>query len=137
MQTRGEEVQVGHLVDILYGFIWLALRYMGPSIKYVTLFLANFGPPPPCHTLSHIPGAPQKVRHTSRTPRFLVGLVQKNQDKSPQYKFSLNCSRGLLSGGFCPGVFCLEGFVRGGFCPYPLLSEYICYNRKLKITLKA
>ena len=47
----------------------------------------------------------------------------------------VNCSRGLLSGGFCPGVFCLEGFVRGGFCLYHLLSEYICYNRKLKITL--
>src|SRR6218665_3037341 len=35
----------------------------------------------------------------------------------------------------CPGVFNLEGFVRGGFCPFHLLSEYICYNRKLKITL--
>src|SRR6218665_1381363 len=32
--------------------------------------------------------------------------------------------------------FCLEGFVRGGFCPSPLLSEYIRYNRKLKITFK-
>src|SRR6218665_4030796 len=31
----------------------------GPSIKYVTLFLANFYPLP-CHTLSHIPGPPQK-----------------------------------------------------------------------------
>jgi len=45
----------------------------------------------------------------------------------------------IVSGGFCPGVcqevFCLEGFVRGGFCPFPLLSEYICYNRKLNITL--
>src|SRR6218665_2093205 len=26
----------------------------GPSIKYVTLFLTNFDPPPPCHTFSHI-----------------------------------------------------------------------------------
>ena len=35
--------------------------YMGPSIKYITLFLANFDPPlPPCHTLSHIPGPPRK-----------------------------------------------------------------------------
>src|SRR6218665_551371 len=46
---------------------------------------------------------------------------------------------GVLSRGFCPGfcqrVFsCLEGFVRGGFCPSPLL-EYICYIRKLNITL--
>src|SRR6218665_4014909 len=83
---------------------------MGPSIKYVTLFLANFDPlPPPCHTLSHIPGAPPKVRHTSRAPQFLVGLVKKT-NKSPLYKFSLNCSQGYLSGGllserFCPGWF--------------------------------
>src|SRR6218665_2412885 len=28
----------------------------------------------------------------------------------------------------------LEGFVRGGFCPFPLLPEYIRYNRKLNIT---
>jgi len=26
----------------------------GPSMKYVTLFLANFDHPSPCHTLSHI-----------------------------------------------------------------------------------
>src|SRR6218665_917888 len=37
--------------------------------------------------------------------------------------------------GFCQRVFCLEGFVRSSFCPFPLLSEYICYNRKLNITL--
>src|SRR6218665_1894810 len=102
---------------------------MGPSIKYVTLFLANVNPPLPCHTLSHIPGPP-KVRHTSRTPRFLVGLVQKSEQSS-LYKFSLNCSRRFLSEAFCQRVFCLEGFIRGDFCPFPLLSEYICYNRKL------
>src|SRR6218665_3547326 len=37
----------------------------GPSIKYVTLFLANFDPPPPCHTLSHIPGPPESTSHIS------------------------------------------------------------------------
>src|SRR6218665_213961 len=93
----------------------------GPSIKYVMLFLANFDPPPP---VTH-PGTPQKYVTHLGPPGFLVGLVQKNPDKSPMYKFSLNCSR-----GFCPG-----GFVRGGFCPFPLLSEYICYNRKVNITL--
>src|SRR6218665_2473809 len=82
--------------------------------------------PSPCHTLSHIPGPP-KVRHTSRTPRFISRPSTKNPDKSPLHKLSLNCSRGLLSRGFCLGVFCPEGFDRGGFCPYPLLSEYICY----------
>src|SRR6218665_3747866 len=37
---------------------------------------AIFGQFLPPHTLSHIPGPPPKVRHKSRTPRFLVGLVQ-------------------------------------------------------------
>src|SRR6218665_1162576 len=98
----------------------------GSSIKYVTLFLANRSPPPPpCHTLSPIPGPPESTSHISDTPRFLVGLVQKtNLDKSPLYKFSLNYSRGFLCRRFCQRVFCLEGFVWGGFCSLPLLSEY-------------
>ena len=45
------------------------IRGQGPSIKYVTLFLANFDPLPLSHFVSHIPGPP-KVRHTSRTPHF-------------------------------------------------------------------
>jgi len=85
---------------------------------------------PLCHTFSHIPGPP-KVRHTFRTPlRFLVGLVQRPRAKAP-----CTNSLSIVRGGFCLGVFCLEGFVRGAFCPFPLLSEYICYNRKLNITL--
>src|SRR6218665_4051845 len=82
-------------------------------------------------------GTPQKVRRTSRTPIFSKPST-KNQYKNPLYKFSLNCSWGFLSRGLLSEgqrVFCLEGFVRGGFCPFPLLSEYICYSRKLNITL--
>src|SRR6218665_3059566 len=30
---------------------------------------------------------------------------------------------GVLSGGFCQGVFCLEGFVRGGFSPFPFCQN--------------
>src|SRR6218665_3739888 len=41
-------------------------------------------------------------------------------------------SRGFLP-GVCLGVFCLKGFVRSGFVRNT--SEYICYNRKLNITL--
>src|SRR6218665_4108706 len=82
------------------------------------LFLANLYPPRPVTRDS------PKERYTSRTPRFLVGLVQKTRTKAPCTN-SLNCSR-----GFCPG-----GFVRGAFCPFSLLSEYICYNRKVNITL--
>src|SRR6218665_3834372 len=100
-------------------------RGAGPSIKYVTLFLANFDPHLPCHTLSHIPGTPPKVRHTSRTPPPIFNRPStKILDKSPLYKFYLNCSRRFLSGGFVPV----------GFCPFPLLSQYICYNRMLNIT---
>src|SRR6218665_1769084 len=100
---------------------------MGPSIKYVTLFLADFDPPPSvtlCHT-SRDP-LPPKVRHTSRIPPPISSRPStKIPDKSPLYKFYLNCSRRFLSGGF----------VRVGFCLFPLLSQYICYNRKLNITL--
>src|SRR6218665_1297706 len=49
----------------------------------------------------------------------------------PLYKFS-QLFAGVWPGGF---VFGLEGFVREGFCPFLLLSQYICYNRKLNITL--
>src|SRR6218665_33017 len=71
----------------------------GLSIKYVTLFFANFYPFPQSHFVTH-PGTPQKVPHTYRTPpRFLVGLVQKILTKFP-------CTNSLLIvlGGFYPGV---------------------------------
>src|SRR6218665_3545817 len=73
--------------------------------------------------------------HTSRVPRkYVTHLVPppifsrpsaKILDKSPLYKFYFNCSQRIVSGGFA----------RVGFCPFPLLSQYICYNRMLNITL--
>src|SRR6218665_1020247 len=87
-----------------------------------------------CHTLSHIPGPPESTSHILDPPIFSRPST-KIPDKSPLYKFYLNCSRRFLSGGFCQAVFCLEGFVWVGFCPFPLLSQYICCNRKLNITL--
>src|SRR6218665_2729721 len=89
--------------------------------------------PSPCHTLSHIQGPPKSMSHISDPP-FLVGLVQKTRTKTPCTN-SLSVVRGGYCQRFCQGVFSLEGFVRGGFCPFPLLSDYICYNRKLNITL--
>src|SRR6218665_432685 len=71
--------------------------------------------PSPCHTLSHIPGSP-KVRHTSRNPPIFSTPSTKNPDKSPLYKFSLNCSRGFLSGGF------VRGLLSRRFCPGWFLS---------------
>src|SRR6218665_1072699 len=92
----------------------------GPSIKYVTLFLANFDPPP-FVTLCHTSRDPPKVRHTSRTPPMFSRPSTENPDKSPLYKFPLNCSRGFLSGGFVRGFFVwkvLFGvvFVHSPFC---------------------
>src|SRR6218665_3177594 len=94
---------------------------MGPSIKYVTLFLANFDPPSPCHTLSHIPGPPQSTSHISDPP-FLVGLLQKIRTKA-------NCTNSLsiVREGFCPGSTFVRGLLSGGllsgrFCPGWLLS---------------
>src|SRR6218665_1718805 len=75
-------------------------RPRGPSIKYVTLFLANFDPPLPvtlCHT-SRDP--PESTSHISDPPPDFSRPSTKIPDKSPLYKFSLNCLRGFLSGGF-------------------------------------
>src|SRR6218665_30412 len=92
--------------------------YEGPSIKYVMLFLANFDPPSLCHTLSHIPGPQKYVTHLG-PPIF--SRPSKKPGQSPLYKFSLNCSSGFLSGGFCYWSFVwkvLSGvvFVRSPFC---------------------
>src|SRR6218665_3745965 len=75
----------------------------GPSIKYFMLFLANCDPPPPV-TLWHTSRDPPKVRHTSRTPRFLVGLVQKTRRKAPCTN-SLLIVHGVFVQGLCPGWF--------------------------------
>src|SRR6218665_3167505 len=78
---------------------------IGAVHKVRHAILANFYPLPLSHFVTH-PGTPSpKVRHTSRTPRFLEGLVQKTRTKAPLYKFCLNCSRGFLSGGFVRGSF--------------------------------
>src|SRR6218665_3651177 len=80
----------------------------------------QFQSPSPCHTSSHIPRPPNSTSHISDPPIFSRPST-KNPDKSPLYKFYLNCSRGLLSGGFCQGSFvwkALSGvdFVRTPFC---------------------
>src|SRR6218665_531919 len=88
--------------------------HWGPSIKYVTLFLASFNPPVTRNYVTHL-----------GPPSFLVGLVQKSRTKVP-------CTNSI---SIVRGGFCLGGFVRVGFCPFPLVSQYICCNRKLNITL--
>src|SRR6218665_3057985 len=99
------------------------------KVRYA--IFGQFLPPSPCHTLSHIPGSPESTSHIlDPLPRFLVGLVKISRTKAPCTN-SLSIVREGFCRGFCQRVFCLEGLVRGGFCPFPLLSEYIYYNRKL------
>src|SRR6218665_3291956 len=83
----------------------MGCNHLGPSIKYVTLFLANFDPPPPCHTLSHIPGPPSESTSHISAPRFLAHLVQKSRTKVP-----CTNSISIVCGGFCPG-FCPGWFL--------------------------
>src|SRR6218665_3666414 len=78
-------------------------RPRGPSIKYVTLFLANFDPPLPLsHFITHLGNPPESTPHISDPPIFSRPST-KIPDKSPLYKFYLNCLQRFLSGGFCPG----------------------------------
>src|SRR6218665_3791479 len=90
---------------------------LGPSIKYVTLFLANFDPPLPCHTLSHIPGPP-KVRHTSRS---LPPIFSRSSTKKPGQKPPVQILSQLFTGVFVREVFS-GGLLSGRFCPGWLLS---------------
>src|SRR6218665_935897 len=87
---------------------------MGPSIKYVTLFLANFDPLLLSHFVTH-PESPQKyVTHLRPPPPiFSRPSTKKTRTKAPCTN-SLSIvqgfvrgvlSGGLLSGRFCPGWF--------------------------------
>jgi len=98
-------------VNIIYIYISTS-RYFWPILTL---------PSPLAVTLCHTFRDPPEVRHTSRTPPNFSRPSTKNPDKSPRYKFSLNCLRGFLSGGFVRGSFVwkiLSGvaFVRSPFC---------------------
>src|SRR6218665_790563 len=77
-----------------------------PKVRHA-IFNQFLHPFPLSQTSGHLP----KVRHTSRTPRYLV--VQKARTKPPIQNLS------QWFAGYLFGVFCLEGFVWGGFCPFP------------------
>src|SRR6218665_2507667 len=53
----------------------------GPSIKYVTLFLAIFAPLPLPHFVTHLGTTPKSTSHISDPSPFSVGLVQETQTK--------------------------------------------------------
>src|SRR6218665_1068690 len=91
------------------------LIVQGPSIKYVTLFLANFYPLPLSHFVTH-PGTPKSTSYISDPPGFFSTPSTTNPDKSPLYKFSLNCLRGFCPGGFVRGSLVWKVFVHSSFC---------------------
>src|SRR6218665_1264726 len=95
---------------------------MGPSIKYIMLFLANFYPLPPV-TLRHTSRDPPRKYVTHLGSPFLEGLVQKTRTKALLYKFCLNCSRGFCPGGFARRSFVWKVLSGGGFCPFPLCQN--------------
>src|SRR6218665_1636682 len=99
---------------------------MGPSIKYVTLVLANFDPSSLSNFVTH-PGTSPKVRHTSRISPIFSRPSTKTLTTAP-----CTNSLSIVGGGFVR-AFCL---LSGRFCPFPLLSECMCYNRNIKHHLK-
>src|SRR6218665_3744231 len=110
---------------------------MGPSIKYVTLFLVNFSPPPLSHFVTH-PGTPESTSHIS-APQIFRRPSTKNPGKSPLYKFCLDCSREFLSGGFVRGCFVwkvLSGvaFVRSRSVRIHLLHQKVKHHFKFYVS---
>ena len=74
--------------------------------------------------LSRIPGPPRKYVTHLGPPNF-----SRPSTKNPGQKSSVQILSQLFAEVF------VRGFCRVSFCPFPLLSQYICYNRKLNITL--
>src|SRR6218665_1020588 len=83
----------------VHTYVHMHIGLQGLSIKYVTLFLANFDPPSPCHTLSHIPGPPKSTSHISDPPIF-----SRPSTKIPD-KVPCTNSISIVRIGFCPGWF--------------------------------
>src|SRR6218665_2661186 len=90
------------------------LKTLGPSIKYVTLFLANFDPSPVtlCHTSRD---STKYVTHLGSPDFYYRPSIQKaGQNPSVQILSQLFAGvfvRGLLSGGLLYGGFCREWFL--------------------------
>jgi len=96
---------------------------MGPSIKYVTLFLANFcynfWPPSSCQNFVTHPGTPPKVRHISRNPP----IVQKTRTKAP-----CTNSLSIVRGGFYPGAVVRGSFVWKDLSGVVFVRSPFCQN---------
>src|SRR6218665_694174 len=110
------------------------LHLKGPSIKYVTLFLANFYPPSsPRHTSSHIPGPPESTSHIS-DPRFLEGLVQKNGQKPLVQILSQLFAGVFVRGSFVWKVLFGVVFVRSRSVRIHLLHQKVKHHFKFHVS---
>src|SRR6218665_1000387 len=88
-------------------------------------------PIPHCHTFTH-PMTPKSTSHISDPPIFST-LVQKQGQKPPVQIIS-QLFAGVFVRGFCQGSLVWK-VLFGVVFSIPLLSEYICYNRNVNITL--
>src|SRR6218665_3352474 len=73
---------------------------------------ANFDPLPLSHFVTHPGTSPETTSHISDNPPSFSRPSTKTMDKSPLYKFYLNCSRRFLSGGLSGLVFVHSPFCR-------------------------
>ena len=85
---------------------WLSHRPYGAVHKVRHAIVGQFLPPPLSHFVTHPGTPPESTSHISDPPIFSRPST-KNPNKSPLYKFSLNCSHVFLSGVV---------FVRSPFC---------------------
>src|SRR6218665_3937605 len=94
-------------------------------------------PLPLSHFVTH-PGTPKSKSHISDPPIFYRPSTKK-PDKNPLNKFSLNCSRGFLSGGFVRGSFVwkvLSGvvFVRSPSVRKHMLQQKVKHHFKFHVS---
>src|SRR6218665_630408 len=89
--------------------------HKGPSIKYITLFLASFYPLPLSNFVTHPGTPPESTSHISEPPIFSMPST-KTQTKAP-----CTNSLSIVHGAYCPGVLS-GGLLSRRFCPGWFLS---------------
>src|SRR6218665_3680296 len=101
------------------------LIVQGPSIKYVTLFLANFDPLPLSHFVTH-PGTPKITSYIS-DPLIFGRPNTKTRKKAP-----CTNSLSIVCRGFCPGGFVRGSFVCKVFSGVVFVCSPFCHNTSIK-----
>src|SRR6218665_1901228 len=113
------------------------MQNQGPSIKYVTPFLANFDPFPLSHFVTH-PGTPKKYVTHLGPPIF-----SRPSTKHPNKNLKKPCTNSLsiVREAYVRGILSrvLEDFVRGGFVRSPsvrihLLQQIVKRHFKCQIS---